>query len=195
MTGLGDTSGGGGFLLCLFLLMFSLCLKQLSLMSPLGTCLCPYESHHLTRHPCIHSSIHLPNHHSYTSTHLSIHPHIHLPTHPPPTHTLHPFICLPTIHPFIYPPIHTSIHPPIYLHLPIHPSTHLLVSFSPFTYSSSVYQTIHSSTRYPPMHTPTRPNGHSATYSPSSPTHHLFIHLFIHQHTDLSTQPLIYPAI
>lgn len=127
-------------------LCFSLCLKQLF--------------HHLTSHPPIYLfTIPIPPLISLvtlSSTYLPIHP----LTHPHP----HPFIYLPTIHPFIDSSIHTSIYPPIYL-LSTHPSIHSSTSApSPFTYSLSIYQTIYSSVTYPPMHTPTHPNSHSPTY-------------------------------
>lgn len=142
-------------------------------------------------HPLFYPSTYSP---SYTSTHLSIHPLFHLPTPPAPPHPS-PFICLPASHPFIYSPIHTGTRPPICLpstYPSIHSSISALLSIHLL---SPVYQTTCSSTRHPPTHTPTHPHGHSATYYPSSPTHHLFIYLVTHQRTDLSTQPLICPAV
>ncbi|TKC45671.1 hypothetical protein EI555_003349, partial [Monodon monoceros] len=68
--------------------------------------------HHLPGYPSIHPSIHLPIHHSYTSTHLSIHPsstypRIHLLTFPPTNAPTRSFIYPLSTHSFT----HQSIHP------------------------------------------------------------------------------------
>lgn len=147
---------------CFVIPAYDFFIKQLFLNVTITNILMFYEFHHLPGYPSIHPCIHLPTHHSYN---LLISPLIPLSTYPcihlltlPPTHKHprpFPFVHLSTNHPFIYSLIHLFI-----FYLPIHPYIHLSMPFYPFSYSS-IYQTIHSSTTYPPMHIPIHPNSHS----------------------------------
>lgn len=110
----------------------------------------------LSGHASIHTSIHLPSHHHYTSTHLSVHCFASLPT-PPSTHT--------TTHPHIPSPIHLlTYYPPICLLTspPSHTSAYPSLPTHPHT------------CQCPPIHSPTRP------FSNHPPVHHKLINAYSH---------------
>lgn len=121
-------------------------------------------------------------------------PPLRLPTQPP-THTSHhPFIYLPTTHPFVYSPVHPATHLPIHLYPPTHTPVSVLLSIHLLVH----FPTTHLSTISSSMHTPIHPNGHAPSHQHSYPLLIIYPHLptrpcmylFIHQHTD----PPIHPS-
>lgn len=122
-----DILRDGGFLFCLYLLLFSLCLEQLSLMSPLETNLCSYEFHHLPLYPSIYSPFLHIHSFFYSLPHPLTYPYIpspiHLPTHYPPINLLiiHTPAYFLSTHSFIRSFLNAFLSIYLLIHLPNHP--------------------------------------------------------------------------